>query len=84
MARSKQFSVEFISDRPGIKTAHGMDALGGSFSTIAGARRSIAKIRKEYAPYNPREFAVFDSWADPIPNPVMNGEVFVPCVYCEL
>lgn len=43
MARSKQFSVEFISDRPGIKTAHGMDALGGSFSTIAGARRSIAK-----------------------------------------
>lgn len=84
MARSKQFSVEFISDRPGIKTAHGMDSLGGSFSTIAGARRSIAKIRKEWAQYNPREFAVFDSWAEPIINPVMNGDEYVPCVWCEV
>lgn len=71
----KQYFVEYESDRivcgSKIRTA-------GRASTIRSAKSIIRNIRKNYAEENPRNFKVFDSWAD-----VDEETNFVPCVYEE-
>ena len=81
----KQFFVEYESD----KYNRGMwnrqtndygcnvwDA--GNASTIRSAKSIIRNIRKNHAEDNPRNFKVYDSFAD-----VETETEFVPCVYSE-
>lgn len=50
----------------------------GYVSTIRGAKAIIRNIRKNYSEEDPKDFKVFDSYAE------LDKETnFVPCVYCE-
>ncbi len=81
----KQFFVEYESD----KFNHGMYNketgeygcyihFGGNASSIRNAKAVIRQIRYGFASENPRNFKIYDSWAD------VNTEThFVPCVYSE-
>lgn len=71
----KQYFVTFEDDK---KVCGTNEHMAGNASTIRSAKSIIRNIRKEYVGKNPRNFKVFDSWAD------VNPETkFVPCVYEE-
>lgn len=75
MRGRKQFFVEYTSDR---KCCGCYTHNAGSASTITSAKRIIRNVRKNDAEYNPRDFKVFDCWAD-----VDEATNHVPCVYVE-
>lgn len=82
---AKQFFVEFESDKynRGMwnkeTKEYGCNVWSaGNASTIRSAKSIIRNIRKDYAEENPRNFRVYDSWADVDPE-----TDFVPCVYYE-
>lgn len=82
----KQYFVEYESDRYDSRAYDREKGDYGSYnhyygshaSTIKTAKTYINKIRKEYAAENPRNFRIYDSWADV--DPLTNH---VPCVYQE-
>lgn len=81
----KQFVVEFESDvfdknRYNCKTSEygSFDHFGGNASTIKSAKSVIRNLRKLYAVDNPRNFRVFDCFADI--DPETNH---APCIYLE-
>lgn len=81
----KQFFVEYESDKynRGMWDRQTKDYgsniwFAGNASTIRSAKSIIRNIRKEYAEVNPRNFKVYDGWADVEPE-----TDFVPCVYAE-
>ena len=47
-------------------------------SSIKTAKMYINRCRKQKAQYNPRNFRIYDHWADV--DPITN---YVPCVYQE-
>lgn len=73
---TKQFFIMFESDRV---VCGSNDHILCNASTIKSARAAIRSARKkEYiAEHNPRNFRVYDSWAD-VPE-----DQHVPCVYQE-
>lgn len=86
---SKRYWIGYVTDCSVIeheigRSAHDIESNGSRYSTIKSARSAIRVIRRTFSDRHPREFMVFDSWDDPIINPLMNGEEFVPCVHCEL
>lgn len=71
----KQYSIEYESD----KRSGGSEIwTAGNASTIRSAKSVIRNIRKNFAEQNPRNFVVYDVWADI--DPVTNH---VPVVYTE-
>ena len=81
----KQFFVEYESDRynRGMwnkqTNYYGCNVWNaGNASTIRSAKSIIRNVRKNHAEENPRNFKVYDSWADVEPE-----TDFVPCVYAE-
>lgn len=72
----KQFFIEFESDR--IVCRSNNHQLGNA-STLKTAKAMIKRARKtDYiAEYNPRNFRVYDCWAD------CPEDEHVPCVYQE-
>lgn len=75
MRGRKQYFVEYESDRK-VCGSYTHDA--GSASTIRSAKTIIRNVRKHQADENPRNFKVYDCWADI--DPATNH---VPCVYEE-
>lgn len=51
---------------------------GGNASTLRSAKSVIRNIRRDYADESPRNFRVYDSYAE---IDIKTG--FVPCVYAE-
>lgn len=51
---------------------------GGNASSLRVAKSHIRYIRQEYANENPRDFRVYDSFAN-----VDEATGYVPCVYAE-
>lgn len=85
----KRFFIGYVTDETqrlfeNGRIAHNYEFSGGGYSSLKSAKNGIAKMRRENAEKHPREFGVFDSWAEPVINPVMDGEEFTPCVWCEL
>lgn len=70
----KQYFMEYESDR---KVCGGYSHVWGFASSIKTAKGYIARCRKREAGHNPRNFRVYDAWAD-----CPEGE-HVPCVYRE-
>lgn len=82
---TKQFCVEYESDRYNRgrwnkqTQDYGCNTWeAGNTSTLRGAKAIIRNIRKNLAEDHPRNFRVYDSWAD-----VDSETDFVPCVYSE-
>ena len=71
----KQYFVEYESDK---RICGSYNHIAGNASTINSAKSIIRKIRKMLAEENPRNFRVYDCWAD-----VDEETNFVPCVYAE-
>lgn len=73
---SKQFFIMFESDRI---VCGSNDHMLCHASTLKSAKSAIRSARrKDYiAEYNPRNFRVYDSWAD------APADQHVPCVYQE-
>lgn len=73
----KQYFIMFESDRV---VCGSNDHLLCNASTIRSAKAAIRSARKKYYndEYKPRNFRVYDSWADVDP-----ATEFVPCVYQE-
>lgn len=71
----KRYFVVYESDRC---VCRSYDHTYGNASTIKTAKNYIRKIRTNMANDNPRNFRIFDSWAD-----VEGSTGFVPCVYKE-
>ena len=83
---AKQYFIEYESDKfdwlaydreKGERGSY-THYYGSHASTIKTAKSYIRKIRRELAEENPRNFRIYDSWADV--DPVTN---YVPCVYQE-
>lgn len=70
---AKRFFVRYTSDR---KVCGEYDHPAGNASTLKSAKAIISSIRRDYAEYNPRNFRVYDTWAD-----VEESTNHVPCVY---
>lgn len=71
----KQFFIMYESDQI---VCGSSDHIYGNASTIRSAKSMIRNARKSLAYRNPRNFRVYDCWAD-----VQEGTNFVPCVYQE-
>lgn len=71
----KQYFVEYESDK---MICGSYNHTAGNASTINSAKSIIRKIRKMIAEENPRNFRVYDCWAD-----VDEKTNFVSCVYAE-
>ena len=83
--RRKQFFVLYESDRFDRKMwnretgEYGCNLHeAGNASTLRSAKAIIGNIRRNHADENPRNFSVYDCWAEV--DPATN---FVPCVYAE-
>lgn len=75
----KRYCVEFESDKRNPFSNLGEhNHTYGYASSIKTAKRYIAKCRAEESPYNPRNFRIYDVFADV--DPVTD---YVPCVYHE-
>ena len=70
----KQFFMQYESDR--IVCGSNKHEWGCRASSLATAKGYIRRCRKEKAAENPRNFRIFDSWADVDPS-----TNYVPCVY---
>ena len=75
MTGHKQYFVRYESDQ---RICGEYDHFGGNASTIKSAKAIISGIKNDLAKYNPRNFRVYDSFAD-----VEESTNFVPCVYKE-
>ena len=71
----KRFFMKYESDE---MICQSFDHVYGNASTIKTAKQYIRKCRKNEAKYNPRNFRIYDSWADVDPE-----TDHVPCVYQE-
>ena len=71
----KQYSMQYESDRV---TCGSHNHMWASASSIKTAKQYISKCRQEKALDNPRNFRIFDHYADVDPE---TG--FVPCIYRE-
>lgn len=69
----KRFFVRFESDQ---RICGSQDHFGGNAGSLKSAKTLISHIKDDYIEYNPRNFRVFDSFADV--DPQTNH---VPCVY---
>lgn len=82
----KQYFVEYVSDRYNRNEYDREKGDYGSYnheygsyaSTIKTAKSYIRSIRKNHADENPRNFRIYDRWAD-----VDTQTGFCPCVYQE-
>lgn len=72
----KQYFLEYESDR--IICGTNNHSYGTHASTLRTAKGYIGKVRKLQASENPRNFRIYDCWADVDPE-----TDFVPCVYHE-
>lgn len=70
----KRYVMEYESDK---KVCGECTQTWGYASSLKTAKSYIAKCRKIHAEDNPRNFKIYDNWAD-----VSEGE-HVPCIYCE-
>ena len=75
MRGHKQYFIQYESDKMICGSNVHTD---GNASTINGSKSVIRNIRKRLAGENPRNFKVYDCWAD-----VDKNTNFVPCVYSE-
>ncbi len=71
----KQYFVEYESDN---RICGSYNHTAGNANTINSAKSIIRKIKKMLAEENPRNFRVYDCWAD-----VDEETNSVPCVYSE-
>lgn len=71
----KRYSMHYESD---VVVCGSTDRHYGDASTLKTAKQYIAKVRKSEADHNPRNFRIYDTWADI--DPLTD---FVPCVYHE-
>ena len=71
----KQYFIQYESDKMICGSNVHTD---GNASTINSAKSIIRKLRKMLSDENPRNFRVYDCWAD-----VDENTNFVPCVYSE-
>jgi hypothetical protein len=71
----KRYFVKYESDQ---MICRSFDHIYGNASSIKTAKQYISRCRKTDAEYNPRNFRIYDSWADVDP-----ATDFVPCVYQE-
>ena len=75
----KQYSMQYESDqRNPFSNIGEYEHFYGYASTIKTAKQYIRKCRKEEAQYNPRNFRIYDHWADVDP-----ATDYVPYVYQE-
>lgn len=70
----KRYFMEYDSDK---KVCGSYSHIFGFTNSIETAKGYIRRCRKGYADSNPRNFRIYDTWAD-----VPEGE-HVPCVYQE-
>ena len=75
MARHKQFFLMYESDELVCKSN---DHIYGNANSIKTCKQYIRKIRLNKAQYNPRNFRIYDSFAD-----IDSLTDFVPMVYRE-
>ena len=71
----KRFFVRYESNQ---MICDSFDHFGGNASTIKSAKSIISNIKRELADRAPRNFRIYDSYAD-----VDEKTGFVPCVYEE-
>lgn len=71
----KRYSMRYESDE---RVCGSYDQEYGMASTIKTAKGYISKCRKKMAHFNPRNFRIYDHWADVDPK-----TDYVPCVYQE-
>lgn len=71
----KQYSMQYESDQICFGSNNHKWAMASSIKT---AKMYINRCRKQKAQYNPRNFRIYDHWADV--DPITN---YVPCVYQE-
>lgn len=71
----KQYSMQYESDQICCGSHNHEWAMASSIKT---AKQYISRCKKEMAQYNPRNFRIYDHWADV--DPETN---YVPCVYQE-
>lgn len=71
----KQYFVMYTSDQ---KICGEYEHVAGNAGTLRSAKSVIKKVRESDKDNNPRNFKVFDSWAD-----LDEKTNFVPCVYQE-
>ena len=69
----KQYSMRYESDEI---VCRSNDHQWGMASTIKTCKQYIIRCKKVKAQYNPRNFRIYDHWADV--DPKTN---YVPCVY---
>lgn len=75
MARCKQYFMEYESDK--IVNRSNIHTYGRG-NTIKTCKQYISRVRQNEAQYNPRNFRIYDSFADIDPE-----TDFVPVVYSE-
>ena len=75
MRGHKQYFIQYESD---LMICGSCIHTFGNASTINSAKSIIRKLRKMLAEEDPRNFRVYDCWAD-----VDKNTNFVPCVYSE-
>lgn len=70
----KQYSVYYESNE---MVCRSNDHFYGYASSIKTARSYIGRIKKNYSKYNPRNFRIYDQWAD------VEDDEPIPCIYQE-
>ena len=68
----KHYSLYFTSDEV---VCRSNDHFYGNYSTFKVAKAAISNIKRLYADKNPRNFRIYDQWAD-----VADDEP-IPCIY---
>lgn len=71
----KQYFMMYESDEV---VCRSNDHIWGKASSVKTAKQYISRCREKEAQYNPRNFRIYDSYADVDPD---TG--FVPCIYRE-
>ena len=74
----KQYFIECCETRTCEGVPYSRTTQLGNTSTIKSAKSTISWYRREYRKYNPKDFRVYDYWAEVDPT---TGHV--PCVYEE-
>ena len=73
--RRKRYSMHYESD---LTVCRSNDHIYGNASTLKTAKSYISRCRKECADEHPRNFRIYDHFAD-----VDSETGYVPCVYQE-
>ena len=75
----KRYSLHYESDeRNPFSNIGEYEHIYGNASTIKTAKQYISRVRKTEARHNPRNFRIYDHFADVDPS-----TDYVPCVYHE-